>query len=378
MESLFDHRWEELSLDSIERFFSTAGDEGLTWEAKGTEMPRPDSIRKSVAGFANQIGGYLVIGARRDLAMAQWVVEGVPYGSGLLDRAEPSTWVSSLIAPAGITPTPPFDVRHFWTENRKVVLVIRVEPVSTPPCMTMSGVVFQRVVGATAPVQDPLVLTELIKRGATARLRTADASLGAARRLLEGSSVFPAELTVFSVSLCPTDIGSSPHEALFVAERATRFERLVSHEFQSDRMLRYRVGFEVRQDCIRAWTASREIGAGATAAVFWDGAAAASFAIEDDDFSVSELTELAGRYWRGLQAALALFGWSGDAHLTVAFNSAKVRGFHKRGPTPTTEVRRWVGAGPRTEAELASVMREIQRAFGYQSWEPVLKPEAQG
>lgn len=33
--SLFDVSWEDLDADGVERFLAPAGDEGLTWEAKG-------------------------------------------------------------------------------------------------------------------------------------------------------------------------------------------------------------------------------------------------------------------------------------------------------------------------------------------------------
>ena len=51
--SLFGVDWGELELEHVVEFLLEAGEEGLTWEAKGGDRPHPDSILKAGSGFAN-------------------------------------------------------------------------------------------------------------------------------------------------------------------------------------------------------------------------------------------------------------------------------------------------------------------------------------
>jgi predicted HTH transcriptional regulator len=69
MFDLFDVGWNELDLQHVREFLADADEEGVTWEAKAEDERgrlRPDSIRKAACGLANQIGGYLFLGARHD------------------------------------------------------------------------------------------------------------------------------------------------------------------------------------------------------------------------------------------------------------------------------------------------------------------------
>jgi hypothetical protein len=65
--------WDDLTLERVGAFLAEQEDEGLTWETKGTEI-RPTSVLKAVCGFANQVGGFLIIGARRE--GSEWVLNG--------------------------------------------------------------------------------------------------------------------------------------------------------------------------------------------------------------------------------------------------------------------------------------------------------------
>ncbi len=121
---------------------------GSCEEAKGTKQPHPDSIRKAVCGFANAQGGYLILGGERQ--NGAWQLLGVQFS-----HPEPATWLSSFIAPNGITPVPPFDAKPFVLNEERQAVVVRVEPVSRPPCMTASGQVFQRVSGQDAAGDRP-------------------------------------------------------------------------------------------------------------------------------------------------------------------------------------------------------------------------------
>jgi hypothetical protein len=61
----FGATWDALSLDTMRGFFAEAGDEGLTWEAKGTAIRR-EHVIEAASAFGNSLeGGYLVLGVSR-------------------------------------------------------------------------------------------------------------------------------------------------------------------------------------------------------------------------------------------------------------------------------------------------------------------------
>lgn len=161
--SIFGVPWDELSLEHVEAFLAAAGTESLTWDAKGTQLPRPDSVAKHVCGFANSVdGGYLLIGVQRDSEGA-WDANGVDFPND-----DPPVWVSGVVST--LRPRPRVDVRG-WPVKEKRVAVVRIDPVAEPPCMTRGGQVFERVSGATVPVTDPTELVRLFGRGEAAAAR---------------------------------------------------------------------------------------------------------------------------------------------------------------------------------------------------------------
>jgi hypothetical protein len=67
MFDLFGPSWSDLTAEDVEAFLREADKEGITWEAKADHERsplKPESIRKAACGLANQIGGYLILGAR--------------------------------------------------------------------------------------------------------------------------------------------------------------------------------------------------------------------------------------------------------------------------------------------------------------------------
>lgn len=97
MESFFGTAWDHLSLADVEDFLDGEEDEGLTWETKGTERPSRHDVRKAGSGFANQRGGFFIVGARRE--GRRWVVDGVDFGG-----EEPGVWLSNVLAGGLETP----------------------------------------------------------------------------------------------------------------------------------------------------------------------------------------------------------------------------------------------------------------------------------
>ena len=121
-----------------------------------------NSVRKAICGFANALGGYLIIGADRE--GNEWTLPGVSFRD-----KEPSTWLSSVIS-SGLAPLPPVgEPKVFSRDDGRHAAVVRVGAV--PRCITSTGVVYQRVSGQTLPVTDQRVLAELLGAGNAARRR---------------------------------------------------------------------------------------------------------------------------------------------------------------------------------------------------------------
>lgn len=168
--TVFGPDWDELSFDAVKAFLSDAPAEPLEWEAK--EDWNPGAIRAAVCGFANSHdGGYLLlgVGGRED---GTWKIVGI-------EAPDSPNAVSDLIANGGVTPYPEgLDSHPFPVADGRYLVVIRVPPVSTPPCLT-KGTVFERLSGKTVTVKDASRLASLFERGDAAR----DAARAKAERL---------------------------------------------------------------------------------------------------------------------------------------------------------------------------------------------------
>jgi hypothetical protein len=191
---LFDAAWEHLDQADVERFLRDAGDEGVTWEAKGAspkgESPHPESLRKAACGLANQIGGYLIVGANQ--TAVGWRLEGIAQPA-----EEPVLWLGQILR--GLQPTPRFQVAGpFAVGEERIALVARIEPVAISPCMTPQGRIYERVSGETLPVQDPTLLERLFRRGEQTRSRAEHFARRAAERAIDLPDWIPER----SVSLC--------------------------------------------------------------------------------------------------------------------------------------------------------------------------------
>lgn len=162
MHNVFDVAFEHLALQHVRNFLAEAGEEGLTWEAKaeGDQRLRTESIRRAVCGLANQIGGFVIVGASR--VGDTWALPGIAASS-----KEPGLWLDQVLS--GLRPIPRYAHKHWPAEDDRVVAVIRVEPLTLTPCLTADGQVFERVAGRTIRVTDPTRSHELINRGERAR-----------------------------------------------------------------------------------------------------------------------------------------------------------------------------------------------------------------
>ena len=96
----FGVSWDSLDLGPLEAFVAQAGDESLTWEAKGTNITRND-VLEGVCGFGNSdLGGFLVLGASRARPGAPWSLDGWE------PPDEPALWIENCLGNGGVDPLP--------------------------------------------------------------------------------------------------------------------------------------------------------------------------------------------------------------------------------------------------------------------------------
>jgi hypothetical protein len=378
---LFDEPWESLSLDSVRRFLADAGDEGLLWEAKGPERDdgpiRRDSIYKALSGFANSSGGYLLLGIERASKNAgPWQLPGVVFPD------EPVLWTSSVItAEVGLAPIPVHDVKAFAlpvapaaadatgdAEQRHVV-VVRVEPLAEPPCVTRSGAVFMRASGQTKAVTDQRVLMDLVGRGENARVAAADSALRAARRVLADSTSLPREFNVLAVGFCAVSGPDDKAGVLFDQQRSEFFFEVVGCDMQADGSVGSATSWHMRQDALYVHTGGQAPDRATTVAAFWDGAVAAAFNYTGTGHDPSLLEAIIARYWRGLAGIAAHYGSTGDAHVAVVFNLEHHSFSMSPDDMPVTDIRRWTSVREPDDVEKRSVALELHRAFGDTAWQ---------
>jgi len=86
----------------LRAFFAQAGDETLTWEAKGGIVHK-EQVLKAASAFGNSLLGGLVLGASQ-----------AKKGGALVARPfdvpdEPTTWVSTCLMNDAVRPRPSFD-----------------------------------------------------------------------------------------------------------------------------------------------------------------------------------------------------------------------------------------------------------------------------
>jgi hypothetical protein len=187
MHDFFNASWEQLELEHVEALLATAGEESLTWEAKG-EDPRPDGqgrlrseqVRKEACAFANQIGGYVLVGVSG--SAHQWSPSGIE-----IPGAEPGLWIDQVME--GLSPQPVYEKKYWQIAEGRTVAILRVEPISQTPCMTADGQVFERVSSESRKVIEPLRLAELISRGKKAQEQAEVAAGIAATELFEHPDV---------------------------------------------------------------------------------------------------------------------------------------------------------------------------------------------
>ena len=403
MFELFRVPWSQIDLKDVEAFLGDAGEEGVTWEAKadddderarraGQEPGRvgKNTIRKAGCGLANQIGGFVILGARWDKSDRVWRLPGV-----VIDHPEPELWIGQLIR--DLRPAPRFAAKAWKLDPDRTVAVVRVEPVDEPPCMTPQGHVYERVSGKTQRVSDPALLDRLFQRGQQASGRAEHFARRATQRAFAAPRWQLERSVSVTVALAP--IGRETDEIaarLFVPSFVEAMKRALatfafgeptgSERWQEQDAYTVFAHFNERvatgigtEDSLRTmWFLQAT----------WDGAVAASVVLNSPavrDFSGFDQAVLPG--WRQADELVQRLGGYGPAHLVVHTYAAprvhlpseELVG-NPQPPAPPGEtlygrlrehswVQRRVSLGEVSSATLGSIQRETIRALGRESFE---------
>lgn len=372
--TIFGVGWNELTLERIEQFLAESGPEPLLWEAKGIRADRGE-IRRQVCGFANSHdGGYLIIGA--DESDGAWSLDGVEFPD------DPPLWISSVVGEGGVTPYPDgLDTRSFRRAEGRHVAVVRIPAIATPPCNT-HGTVYERVSGRTISVREPLRLAALFERGDGARTRANDkAALAAATAMLRGIGHRDHEDEYIQFGLGVAAAGYAPDIAsrLF-SQRVEQDVRAIFEKVLQTDMLQPHppILTETTQDSrILETERNHALGDSWSLRISWDGAVGIWWIKAITQTVVETLVDGPIRIaWTALEEILRPLGAKEPhyAYLTMAGG--------RFSPNPR-ELPQWESERPKlpivsrgplvglvTDDTLASVERELRRAFGEMVYEP--------
>lgn len=388
MYSIFDVAWDRVALDHLQSFLLDAGEEGVTWEAKSDQPGATEEhgqrltardVRRSVCGLANQVGGYLIIGAR--YSRGAWWLRGI-----VKPGPEPELWLDQVLR--GLRPAPRWD-RKFWElEDGRVAGVVRVEPLSQTPCMTSDGQVFERTSSETAQVKDPARLNELFRRGEAARERAEAQAAAAATELLEHPDVRANRSVWVGLGLVAgsyeEDIGARLfHSRFWEAARAGYVERLWT---ESGLGAVREPWDEIRQDYVELSRGNKECHWILRA--HWSGRVAVLAALAGDVVLHGSLFDFVVLpAWRLAADLVKELGGYGDARaqLSVRVQTAQEAaqrpiGDGRPGPAPPkgniyatlpryTHIQRTAEVREPTGEEIGSIQRELQRAAGLRTFE---------
>ncbi len=409
--TIFGPAWADLELEHVAAYLNgeQADDEPLLWEAKGSKPdaketePNPNEVRRQVCAFANgHEGGYLILGANKPKGATAWTFDGVEFRGG-----EPITWISTVVADLnrGVRPRPDFDVTA-WPAEEGHVAVVRINPISTPPCIA-NGTVYERLPGRSRVVRDPQRLADLFARGDQARRGAEALADRAATRLLD--------------DWLDGDAGAMYHERVDSAVRQAESDHNEDDEpdeeaeIEADsQYLRFAVGVAAtgnppnisgrlfRPDLVvQVWNRLRErptglppgyetgpdptatsqdaltwrhetrglVNAVSIVRAAWDGSAAAGQRILMDDIDPERLVERRlAHEWRLADELVQRLGGFGEVYVVVRIAGGRFP--RRRKQRIRVEMRRGPLLPGVADEHLESVARELNRAVGYFIAEP--------
>jgi hypothetical protein len=347
----FGCTWDELDLERLRRFFAEAGDEGWTWEAKGTVV-RPEHVREAASAFGNSVvGGFLVLGARR-VGSDPWILDGVEL------RTEPRLWVTSALMNDGVRPIPSYDTRALDLGDGRVIVVVNIQPASVPPVITNKGQVWERLSSVSHQVKDPASMRRLVERGERARAeaeRVSDEAIGG----FFGDPIW----NDYSIVVAMAAVGATG-DMTARALRERTYEIATSLVRAAPNAHPNWLDWDLGQGRLRVWAYSSDRKPVSFVEVSRHGHVVAALGREivyDGLNAAAQSISVVEPYWSNAARVLRSFAGDAPAHARASL-------WHPhRG---LTQISRWTTTDGPSESDLAAVNREIKRTLGLPAWEP--------
>jgi hypothetical protein len=346
----------QLTLEDVKQFLGAAEDEGLTWEAKAGDI-KPATVQKAVAGFANsELGGVLVLGAAQD-------ADGWRIAPFSIPGDEPGTWLSSVILRLKPVPRHRVEVR---TDAAERLVLVEVETVAEPPCLTPDGRVYERVTGQTVPVVDSARIAQLFARGRAAVEHAEGAALDRAQEW----RTIPIEVgrgrPVLTVVACAVGRPEDMSAALFRRSYGDRLASLLDRHLHppspaGTSMRALRQSSISQRHLAVSLIDPFDSATASWAAADWTGAVGAG--VLDESPGGANQVDSNGTLTASLElvlTALRDLGEHGRAHVVLSLFTTKA----------VHVVRRWADVDAPINQLVDGIGRELRRADGDYAWEP--------
>lgn len=123
----------------IQNFIEENLDENYTVELKDYQTKNPSQsydIRKALASFANNQGGFLIIGVK-DKKNSKDTKDASERVTGFSSREEPQKWIDDICKQSHILPRPKYDTKLVDVNDKKV-LIVKVSPYMIGPIAVKS------------------------------------------------------------------------------------------------------------------------------------------------------------------------------------------------------------------------------------------------
>lgn len=295
---------------------------------------------------------------------------------------ESRSCVSGQIIRSGVNPTPPHTLQSWEVATGRHVVAVELEHVATPPALTSSGQVYERVAGETVPVRDPTRVAALFEKGEAARARAEASSEDAATMFVAPdvlSATLPGILDIepeqvcFGLAISATAYQEDIASRLFTPafeDRLAEAARVLSgtpenHPFAPHTEPMYRQDsmlVRITGPTIAGYPATSVVGG------FWNGTGAVWWVSTTEVALSSLIAHKVTPAWRLATEFVEALGGFGPARLALA-----VPGTPQLYDGPSDDiivVKRHVDLRPPDEDEVASVDRELRRSGGHPVHEP--------
>ena len=139
----------KLKYSDIEKFLNDIDlDESFYIEFKNDKISTK-GLAKEICAFSNTFGGYILLGVEDDKTV-----------TGCVEWNEEK--INNVFRDL-VSPNPSFDIKKLC-KNKMKIYVIRIDEGATPPYITNSGVIYERISSSSNPVKDSSTINRILEK----------------------------------------------------------------------------------------------------------------------------------------------------------------------------------------------------------------------